>query len=96
MIQSKTVNGTLEIKITDKFTVDSFNDFQKAYSEGSYNAVSIDFSETSHIDSGGLGMLLQLRTFLGDRADIITLKGISDQILKVFEVVNFEKLFKMA
>lgn len=95
MIESKLVDSTLRIKITDKFTVDSFNDFQNAYTNSDYDEIIIDFSETSHIDSGGLGMLLQLRTYLGDRANIITLHGISEQILKVFEVVNFEKLFRM-
>lgn len=96
MIHSKVVNDVLHIKITDKFTVDSFADFQQAYTANTYNAIQIDFSETSNIDSSGLGMLLQLRTYMGERSDLITLKGISDQILKVFEVVNFSSLFKMA
>lgn len=96
MIQAKVVNDVLEIKVSDKFTVESFSEFQEAYTNNQYQSIVIDFSQTSNIDSGGLGMLLQLRTYLGERSDIITLKGISDQILKVFEVVNFEKLFKMS
>jgi len=61
-----------------------------------FDEIVIDFSQTSHIDSGGLGMLLQLRTHLDEDSSKITLQGVSSNIQKVFEVVNFEKLFKIA
>ncbi|MDG4812988.1 STAS domain-containing protein [Hydrogenovibrio sp. 3SP14C1] len=96
MITYKLKDQTLWIHVSDKFTIDSFADFQAAYTENEFKDIVIDFSETSHIDSGGLGMLLQLRTHLGEDSNRITLCGLSDHILKVFEVVNFEKLFKMA
>lgn len=96
MISYQLKDETLFIYVTGGFTIDVFADFQSAYYDNDFSKIVIDFSETSHIDSGGLGMLLQLRTHLGEDANKIVLKGISDNILKVFEVVNFEKLFKMA
>lgn len=96
MINSKLKGNTLWVYVGDKFTIDSFAEFQAAYCENEFKDIVIDFSQTSQIDSGGLGMLLQLRTHLGEEANRITLSGLSDHILKVFEVVNFEKLFKMA
>lgn len=96
MISYKVKDGTLWIYVSGGFTIDSFAEFQSAYYDNEFDDIVIDFSETSHIDSGGLGMLLQLRTHLGEDSNKITLSGISDNILKVFEVVNFEKLFKMA
>lgn len=95
MITSKLKENTLWIYVTDNFTIDSFSSFQAAYYDNEFDDIVIDFSQTSHIDSGGLGMLLQLRTHLGENSDKITLSGVSNHILKVFEVVNFEKLFKM-
>lgn len=96
MITHQLKGNTLWIYVTDKFTIDSFNEFQAAYYETDFDEIVIDFSQTSHIDSGGLGMLLQLRTHLGENSDKITLQGVSNNIQKVFEVVNFEKLFKIA
>lgn len=95
MITHQLKDKTLWIYVTGKFTIDSFADFQAAYVESDFTDIVIDFSEASHIDSGGLGMLLQLRTHLGKDSNRITLSGVSDHILKVFEVVNFEKLFNM-
>lgn len=96
MITHEVKDNTLYIYVKEKFSIDSFSDFQNAYMSNEYDHVVIDFSQTQHIDSGGLGMLLQLRTHLGEDSSKITLVGLSDHILKVFEVVNFEQLFKMA
>ncbi|KUJ71927.1 STAS domain-containing protein [Thiomicrospira sp. WB1] len=96
MITHEVKDNTLYIYVKDKFSIESFGDFQNAYMGSEYDKVVIDFSQTQHIDSGGLGMLLQLRTHLGEDSSKITLVGLSDHILKVFEVVNFEQLFTMA
>jgi anti-anti-sigma factor len=96
MITHEVKDNTLYIYVKEKFSIDSFSDFQNAYMGSEYDHVIIDFSQTQHIDSGGLGMLLQLRTHLGEDSSKITLVGLSDHILKVFEVVNFEQLFNMA
>lgn len=96
MISHKLDGTTLKVFVTDKFTIDSFNDFQATYYDTTFDEIVIDFAQTSHIDSGGLGMLLQLRTHLGEDSNNITLLGVSNNIKKVFEVVNFEKLFKIA
>jgi HptB-dependent secretion and biofilm anti anti-sigma factor len=95
MISSKIEDGTLFIFVNGSFTINLFPEFQATYENKKFESVMIDFSNTDSIDSGGLGMLLQLRTIQGENANNITLKGVSKQILKVFEVVNFEKLFKM-
>lgn len=95
MINSKLDNGTLTLSVVGEFSINLFPEFQAAYTEQKFNELVIDFSDAKSIDSGGLGMLLQMRTHLGDQASHITLNNISPEILKVFEVVNFEKLFKM-
>lgn len=96
MISCELENKTLKIFVEGDFSIKHFPEFQACYEDRAFDEVVIDFSNTDHIDSGGLGMLLQLRTNLGSDGNNITLKGLSVKILKVFEVVNFEKLFKMA
>lgn len=93
MVTSEIRNGVLHIKVLNALTVDIFNEFETAYTKKQFEHVIIDFSQCAHIDSGGLGMLLQLRNRLGDDRSKITLKNLSDEIIKIFEVVKFEKLF---
>lgn len=93
MISHELKDRTLWIYISGKFTIDCFNDFQAAYEESDFDDIRIDFSEATHIDSGGLGMLLQLRTNMGENSDKIVLQGVSDNIERVFDVVNFDQLF---
>lgn len=96
MISTELKDNSLWVYISDTFTIDNFNEFQAAYQNVDYDEIVIDFSKTTHIDSGGLGMLLQLRTQLGENADKITLHSPSDHIQKLFEIVNFENLFRIS
>jgi len=96
MISCQINNNTLQIFVSGDFSINVFPEFQACYQQKGFDQIQIDFSKTQNIDSGGLGMLLQLRTFIGEEANNITLIGLSDSILKIFEVVNFEKLFKIA
>lgn len=95
MITHELKDNSLWIHVIDSFTIDDFNTFQVAHQNLSCDQIIIDFSNAKHIDSGGLGMLLQLRSQLGDRADQLILHSASEHILKIFEVVNFDKLFKI-
>ncbi|MDX1795840.1 MAG: STAS domain-containing protein [Hydrogenovibrio sp.] len=96
MISTELKDKSLWIYISDTFTIDNFNEFQAAHQNADYDDIVIDFSNTQHIDSGGLGMLLQLRTQLGEDADKITLHSPTDSVRKIFEIVNFDKLFHVA
>jgi len=96
MISSHIENQQLFIQVKGSLTVDVFHEFETAYLNKNIKHVLIDFSACHHIDSGGLGMLLQLRERMGSDPSKITLKNLSADILKVFEVVKFEKLFTVA
>lgn len=95
MVSSEIRDGVLHVKVLNALTVDIFNEFETAYSKKKFDHIVIDFSHCNHIDSGGLGMLLQLRNRMGDDRNKITLKNLSDEILSIFEVVKFEKLFTL-
>ncbi|WP_024851328.1 STAS domain-containing protein [Hydrogenovibrio kuenenii] len=95
MITHELKDQSLWIHVIDNFSIDDFNAFQAAHQISNFDQIVIDFSNATHIDSGGLGMLLQLRSQLGEDADQIILHSASEHILKIFEVVNFDKLFKI-
>jgi anti-anti-sigma factor len=58
------------------------------------NAVCIDFSEVTYIDSTILRELAELR--LRDQKRAITLIGVNAHIRHIFDVVNFNELFNIA
>lgn len=58
------------------------------------DAVCIDFSDVTYIDSTILRELAELR--LRDRERSITLIGVNAHIRHVFKVVNFDELFDIA
>lgn len=95
MITHELKDQSLWIHVIDNFSINDFNAFQAAHQTSHFDQIVIDFSNATHIDSGGLGMLLQLRSQLDENADQIILHSASEHILKIFEVVNFDKLFKI-
>lgn len=95
MINHEIKDQTLWIYISESLTIDDFDALQTSQQEQGYEQIVIDFSQVNHIDSGGLGILLQLRTQMGDESDKILLHSASEHILKIFDVVNFDKLFKI-
>jgi anti-anti-sigma factor len=96
MISSQIDNKTLFMNVKGALTVDIFHEFETAYAKKDVDHIVIDLSQCDHIDSGGLGMLLQMRERMGNQPDKITLKNLSEDLMQVFEVVKFEQLFKMA
>jgi anti-anti-sigma factor len=95
VITSQLDNNQLTININGSLTVDVFQEFEASYNKKPVEKIIIDFAGCHHIDSGGLGMLLQLRERFQGKGENIVLKNLSNEILKVFEVVKFEKLFSL-
>lgn len=96
MITSSIDNqNQLTITINGSLTVDVFQEFEASYNKKEFSKIIIDFSGCHHIDSGGLGMLLQLRERCQGKGENIVLRNLSGEIMKVFEVVKFEKLFTL-
>lgn len=95
-ISSHVENKTLHLQVIGALTVDIFKEFENAYTHKQLDHIVIDLLQCNHIDSGGLGMLLQMRDRMGQDASKITIKNMSQEIQKIFEVVRFEQLFNMA
>ena len=95
-ISSHVENKTLHIQVKGALTVDIFKEFESSYAQKQFDHIVIDLLQCHHIDSGGLGMLLQMRDRMGQDANKITIKNMSSDIQKIFEVVRFAQLFNMA
>jgi len=95
---STSANGdTLTIRVTGTLDFKSHAEFRRAY-EGTGarpRNVVIDMAEANYIDSAALGMLLLMRQHFGEGASF-AVTNTKPAVLKILQVANFQKLFKVA
>ncbi|MFP4154422.1 MAG: STAS domain-containing protein [Halothiobacillaceae bacterium] len=82
-----TVRGRLDFKVQKQF--------RQAYEKEDVQPalVRVDLEGTEYMDSSGLGMLLLLRDHFSTTSPKIVLSKPSDELSKVLEIANFNKLF---
>lgn len=92
----------LTIRVSGNFDFHMHREFQRAYQNlsSSPKKYRIDLSETLHIDSAALGMLLLLRDHcLGDEDDAgqckVELLNANDHVENILTVSNFDKIFTL-
>ncbi|SDK28225.1 STAS domain-containing protein [Microbulbifer yueqingensis] len=91
----------LTIRIDGNFDFNLHREFQRAYQDcqPAPKTYSVDLSETRHLDSAALGMLLLLREHsLAGREDrgerhLVELVNANDSVAKVLSVSNFDQIF---
>ncbi|MFN3202638.1 MAG: STAS domain-containing protein [Bradymonadia bacterium] len=84
------------ITIEKDFTFLILSQFQAAFRSGQPDdKFVIDFTQSSFIDSSGLGMLLMHREFAGGTDADITLAHPNEEILRVLRIANFDQLFNI-
>lgn len=92
-----TDNGaTLTISINGRFDASALDEFRRSYEEqanGEVQNYKIDLSDTVHLDSSALGMLLVLRDHAGGDKSKITIANCSPEVKKIFSISSFEQLF---
>lgn len=94
-ITSQVHNGEFNIMIDKRFDFAATREFRQAYEyeeSKKFNTYHIDFRDTEYMDSSGLGMLLNMRSYLNDDADIHLLNCRS-QVKKVLMISRFDKKF---
>ena len=88
--------NTITISFGDSFNFNARDSFLNSYKNEQPNCYFVlDFRKTQNIDSSALGMLMIFREFAGGEAAKITLANCSAQLTKMFEIAQFNTLFKM-
>lgn len=88
--------STLTIAIEGRFDASSLDEFRQSYEDrdpGSIGKYNVDLSETVHLDSSALGMLLVLRDYAGGDQAEITISNCSPEVKKIFAISSFTQLF---
>ena len=93
-----TDGGTLVIRVTGRLDEDSNEYFFKCVKdeiEAGHTKIVINLAEVGHVSSVGLGALLRARSRVAKTGGTIFLAQIENQVLDVFRLVNFEKVFNI-
>ncbi len=91
----------LTIRVSGSFDFNMHREFLRAYQNLSPapKLYCIDLSETLHLDSAALGMLLLLRDHcldtIGDGQPCIELQNANEHVANILAVSNFDKIFKV-
>lgn len=91
-----TREGVLTIQLGEKFDFDYVEEFRDIYTKADAKAYVLDFRNTEYMDSSGLGMLLNMRRYLGDGAVPIKLVNCRPQVKKILLISKFETKFDLA
>lgn len=96
-IESRLNAGVLSIKINGRFDFGVHNDFREALNliDSSVKQVEVDLASTEYLDSSALGMLLVLRDKVGIGQAVVKIKNAQNEVKKILEIANFDKLFSM-
>ena len=74
------------------------NDFKFAYESPKFveaTSRTLDLDGVNFIDSSGLAMLLEMRSFLGGDNANISISGLNTQTSRILNVAGFNRLFDL-
>ena len=85
------------IKLYGRFDFGCHQQFRQAYegSPGKGGRYVVDLGQTEYMDSSALGMLLMLREYAGGESSDVRITNPREEIMKVLQIANFQKLFRI-
>ena len=93
---SSVVNGDVnEVKLVGRLDVKAAKDADEGFAKAAAEAknVRLDLSELDYIASAGLRALKRLRTAVRDNGGTLTVCGVQDDVMEVFEMTGFAAMF---
>jgi len=97
-ISSQITGDKLTINISGRFDFDIHREFRTAIDSinGDTKHIIVDLRTTEYVDSSALGMLLMLKSKMGDQKDKVSLINAKPEVKKILEIANFGQLFSLA
>lgn len=89
---SSTVNGDVsEVKLVGRLDVKAAAEADEGFAKAAAEAknVRLDLSELDYIASAGLRALKRLRGAVRDNGGALTVTGVQDDVMEVFEMTGF-------
>lgn len=96
-IEESNDGNTVTLKIPNEFDFRLHKEFREAHKDIKPGTEFIlDFSQTEHMDSSALGMLLLLREEQGNDDANVKIVNCRENIKSLLEMASFNLLFKVA
>ena len=93
-VNESTDGRTLTITLPNEFDFRVHKEFRDTHKNSNRNAqYVIDFSQTQHMDSSALGMLLLMREELGNENAKIKFINCRPNVKQLLEMASFHQLF---
>ena len=95
-IEPKKDGGKLEVKVSgrlDTTTAPELDEYLKQSLEG-VDELIIDFSDLEYISSAGLRVLLSAQTTMNTQGSM-TVKGVNDIVMEIFDVTGFTDILNI-
>lgn len=93
------MNNAIKIDIPKNFTIEEAGKFRmqvnRLMESGEKNFI-FNFSECDFIDSTGLGVMVAVYKKCVERSGSIKLKGVKDQVRKIFKLTRLDKVFEIS
>ena len=89
-------NGTTILTLKGKLSTTTSQQFQEALIPAFYGAeqVILDFKEVDYVASAGLRVLFAGNEAAKSKNAVMILRGVSDEIMEIFEMTGFTKFLK--
>ena len=88
--------ATVTIQIEGMFDLSVQSQFRSAYEEsGASKKYILDMRDTEYMDSAAFGMLLVFRDHIGGDDSQITIVNASEDIIKSFKMLHFDRMFHL-
>ena len=93
-IQKAPDSGNVTIRISGRFDFSMHKEFRNSYqNEDAGTAFVVNLGDTEYMDSSALGMLLLLKKYADSNGGRVTLTSPQENVSKVLEIANFDKVF---
>lgn len=90
-------DGEITIKVSGELTFNLQREFREAYEGfGSKERIKIDLSDTTYIDSAGLGILMAMRLKLGGDASRIELCRCKRNVRELMDIFRLDQYFRIS
>lgn len=92
-------NNHATLSLNGRFDFNAHREFKEAYSsiltDAKINSLEVDLSGLDYLDSSALGMLLMMRERVEAAGKEISLSNPNPTVVKILDIANFNKLFKI-
>lgn len=96
-INIQTSGTTARITISDRFDSSFYSEFKQAYAplleNQTIQLIEVDVSALQYMDSGALGMLMQLNERAKNARKVLTLIGVPGRVADILKTAHADKLF---